>query len=113
VLTLPNRVSAYHGARRGYHKAVTLARQALRGRGSDSGAGAVAVNLCIPWRLDRQLAQAGFRKLDSRSCNFIFFPLHDKLPRASLALNRRLWPLSASPLGLFLGAQYIVKAQKR
>jgi len=111
VLTLPNQIAAYHVARDGYHRAHALASRAL-GRPS-SEASAVAVNRCIPWRLDQQLAQAGFRKLDSRTCNFIFFPLHDKLPRTSLALNRGLWPLSGSPLGLFLGAQYIVKAQKR
>ena len=113
VLTLPNRVSAYHSMRRGYHKALALARRAVRGRSSGSDAGAVAVNQCIPWRLDRELAQAGFRKLDSRVCNFIFFPLHDRLPRASAALNRALWPLARTPLGPFLGAQYVVKAQKR
>ena len=71
------------------------------------------MNRCVPWQLDRQLAQAGFRKLASRACNFIFFPLHDRYPHASLALNRRLAPLSASPLGLLLGTQYIVKAQKK
>jgi SAM-dependent methyltransferase len=111
VLTIPSRICAYHVTRRGYHGAVAFARRLAGRRTAD--APAFAVNQCVPWRLDRQLAQAGLRKLESRTCNFIFFPLHDKLPRASLALNRRLWPLSDSPLGLFLGAQYVVKVQKR
>src|SRR5258706_10912673 len=102
----PIRLSAYHVARRGYSRARALAARLARGQVADPGS--VAVNPCVPWRLDRHLARCGFRKLASRSCNFIFFPLHDKLPRASLALNRRLWPLSGSPLGLFLGAQYVV-----
>ena len=104
VLTVPSRVCVYHLAREAYEKARSLARR---------GQGAVRVNRCIPWRLDRQLARAGLRKLESRVCNFIFFPLHEKLPRASLALNRRLTPLTGSPLGLFLGTQYIVKVEKR
>jgi ubiquinone/menaquinone biosynthesis C-methylase UbiE len=106
VLTVPSRVCVYHIARDGYHRARSFARRSAGGQGS------VPVNRCIPWRLDRQLAQAGLRKLESRVCNFIFFPLHEKLPRASLALNRSLAPLSGSPLGLFLGAQYIVKVEK-
>jgi ubiquinone/menaquinone biosynthesis C-methylase UbiE len=107
VLTVPSRVSAYHMVRESYDKARAFARRAPGGKGW------VPVYRCIPWRLDRQLAQAGLRKLESRACNFIFFPLHEKLPRASLALNRRLAPLGGSPLGLFLGAQYIVKLEKR
>ena len=97
----------YHIAREGYEKARSLARRSVHGQGS------VRVNRCIPWRLDGQLARAGLRKLDGRVCNFIFFPLHETLPRASLALNRRLAPLSGSPLGLFFGAQYVVKIEKR
>jgi SAM-dependent methyltransferase len=107
VLTVPNRVSVYHIAREGYDRARSFAGRAGGGQGS------VTVNRCIPWRLDRQLARAGLRKLESRVCNFIFFPLHEKLPRASLALNRRLASLSGSPLGLFLGTQYTVKVEKR
>ena len=111
VLTVPNRAAAYHVARRGYNEARALAARLVHRRSGRPAS--VSVNRCVPWRLDRQLARCGLRKLASRSCNFIFFPLHDKLPRASLALNRSLWPLCGSPLGLFLGAQYIVKVQKR
>jgi len=67
----------------------------------------------VPWRLDRLLAELGLRKVESRGCNFIFFPLHDKLPKVSVALNRALWPLVHTPLGPFMGAQYVVKARKR
>jgi ubiquinone/menaquinone biosynthesis C-methylase UbiE len=111
VLSVPSRVSAYHVARRGYHQVrAVAARLAHR---QPAALDSVAVDRCVPWRLDRQLAQYGLRKLASRSCNFIFFPLHEKLPGVSLAVNRRLGPLSGSPLGLLLGAQYIVKVQKR
>ena len=111
LLTVPSRISAYHFARGVYNSGVALVRRAL-GRRGPAGA-APGANRCVPWQLDRQLAQAGFRKLAGRACNFIFFPLHDNHPQASLALNRRLSPLAASPLGLLLGAQYIVKAQKK
>jgi ubiquinone/menaquinone biosynthesis C-methylase UbiE len=107
VLTVPSRVCVYHLARDGYYKVRSFAGRAAPGPGS------VRVNRCIPWRLDRQLNRAGLRKRESRVCNFIFFPLHETLPRASLALNRSLTPLGGSPLGLFLGAQYIVKLEKR
>ena len=104
VLTVPNRISPYHSARRAY-----AALRAFAGRPY----GAPIVNSCVPWRLDRALAQLGLRKLASRGCNFILFPLHEKLPRASVALNRALWPLARTPLGSLLGAQYVVSARKR
>ena len=105
VLTVPNRLSPYHVARRAY--------TALRAYAGRPYGGAPAVNSCVPWRLDRLLAALGFRKLASRGCNFIFFPLHEKLPRASVALNRALWPLARTPLGTLMGAQYVVSARKR
>jgi len=94
VLTVSNGAALYH-----------LSRRALHGRDA-------VPSRCIPWRLDRQLAQHALRRVASRSCNFIFYPLHDKLPRMSLALNRLLWPLSYERLGCLAGTQYIVKAQK-
>jgi len=105
VLTVPNRYSPYHAARRAY-----LAARAFAGRPHQ---GSVAINPCMPWQLDRLLSRHGFRKLESRGCNFIFFPLHDKLPKASVAINRALWPVARTPLGPLLGAQYVVKARKR
>jgi ubiquinone/menaquinone biosynthesis C-methylase UbiE len=113
VLTIPSQISAYHVARRSYHRTLALAKR-LRARPAE--AASFAVNLCVPWKLDRELERAGLRKIAARACNFIFFPLHDKHPKASLALNRglsRLPHLSDTPLGLVLGAQYVVKAQKR
>src|SRR5262249_35807374 len=101
VLTVPSRVSPYHLAHRAY--------RSLRRRGNTS----LAENRCVPWRLDRELAAHGLRKLEGRGCNFIFFPLHDKAPRASDALNRRLSGLARTRLGPFLGSQYIVKAARR
>jgi hypothetical protein len=61
---------------------------------------------------DRELDEAGLRKVESRACNFIFFPLYELLPRASESLNRALMPLAGSTVAPFLGAQYIVKAEK-
>jgi ubiquinone/menaquinone biosynthesis C-methylase UbiE len=105
VFTVPNRVSPYHGAARAYHRV-----RALAGRPRHD---TLSVNPCVPWQLDRMLEQHGFRTLESRGCNFMFFPLHDALPRASVALNKALWPLAHTPLGPVLGTQYIVKARKR
>jgi ubiquinone/menaquinone biosynthesis C-methylase UbiE len=105
VLTVPNRVSPYHAANRAFHHL-----RALAGRRPPER---LTVNLSVPWQLDRLLEQHGFRKLESRGCNFMFFPLHEALPRASVALNRALWPLARTPLGPLVGAQYVVKARKR
>ena len=104
VLTIPNRASAYHLARGAYlgaRRMIGLPRTTT-----------FAATPCLPWALDRALAAAGLRKVSSRACNFIFFPLKEAHERASEALNRALTPLAASPVAPFLGAQYIVKAQK-
>jgi len=78
-----NRFSPYHAARRTY-----VALRALAGKPYGS---APAINpFALPWRLARLLAQHGFRDLESRGCNFILFPVHEKLPKASVALNRAL-----------------------
>lgn len=101
VFTVPSRVSPYHLAGRAW--------RGLRGRRASS----LSENRCIPWQLDRELAECGLRKLEGRGCNFIFFPLHDKAPRASDALNRRLAWLSGTFLGPIAGSQYVVKAARR
>lgn len=108
VLAVPNRASAYHVARAGYVALRSLERR-LRRRSAPPG---VAHNRCVPWKLDRELAAAGLRKVESQACNFIFFPLQELLPRASESLNRALLPLAPSAVAPLLGAQYIVKAEK-
>lgn len=108
VITLPNRASAYHIARSGYEALRAIDRQ-LRRRSPPPD---VAHNRCVPWKFDRELADAGLRKTQSRACNFMFFPLQELLPRASETLNRALTPLAASAVAPLLGAQYIVKAEK-
>lgn len=104
VLTVPNRAAAYHVA-----SSVYLAARRLVGRPRRTE---FPAKPCLPWKLDRQLAGLGMRKLESRACNFIFFPLKELHVRASDALNRALAPLARLPIAPFLGAQYIVKAQK-
>jgi ubiquinone/menaquinone biosynthesis C-methylase UbiE len=108
VFALPNRASAYHVARGAY---VTLrhAERRLRGRQAPLP---MAHNRCVPWMLDRELESAGLRKVKSRACNFMFFPLQELAPRLADSLNRALMPLSGSWLAPFLGAQYLVKVQK-
>ena len=101
VLTVPSGVSPYHLA----HGLYRLLR---KGKSLSP-----TVKRCVPARLDRLCEETGLRKLEGRGCNFIFFPLHDKWPGASLALNRRLAPLAESGLGVLLGAQYVVNLQKR
>jgi ubiquinone/menaquinone biosynthesis C-methylase UbiE len=108
VLTLPNRASAYHVARSGYAALRSLERQ-LRGRVAPES---VAHNRCVPWKFDRELTDAGLRKVQSQACNFMFFPLQELLPRVSDRLNRALTPLAPSAVAPLLGAQYIVKAEK-
>lgn len=105
VLTVPNRASAYHVAREGYF---ILKSQLRRGTPAEP----VAHNRCVPWKFDRELADAGLRKVQSQACNFIFFPLQELAPRASESLNRALEPLAPSAVAPLLGAQYIVKAEK-
>jgi ubiquinone/menaquinone biosynthesis C-methylase UbiE len=108
VITLPNRASTYHVARSGYDVLRALNRQ-LRRRGAPKR---VPANRCVPWKFDRELAEAGLHKVESRACNFIFFPLQELLPRASESLNQALMPLAGSAVAPLLGAQYIVKAEK-
>jgi ubiquinone/menaquinone biosynthesis C-methylase UbiE len=108
LLTIPNRASAYHLARGSYQKLRDLARRLRR----MPAPRAASHSLCVPWLLDRQLERAGLRKLESRACNFIFFPLKELQPRASEALSRALMPLAASRLAPLIGAQYILKTQK-
>jgi hypothetical protein len=108
ILTLPNRASAYHVAREGYFALRSIGRQ-LRGR---SASDELAHNRCVPWKFDRELADAGLRKVQSQACNFVFFPLQELLPRASESLNRALMPIAASAVAPLLGAQYVVKAEK-
>ena len=109
VFSMPNGASAYHAARGAYGEVRKLARQL---RGKQAPESAVSYNRCVPSRFGGDLAAVRMRQLESRACNFIFFPLHEVAPRASLALNRALLPLCASRIGPLLGAQYLVKAQK-
>ena len=109
VFSMPNGSSAYHAARGAYGTLRTLARRLRKGA---EPAAAMSYNRCIPSRFGADLSAVRMRQLESRACNFIFFPLHELAPRASLALNRALLPLSSSIAGPLLGAQYLVKAQK-
>jgi SAM-dependent methyltransferase len=110
VLSVPSRVSVYHVARSTFEAARAAAKRLL-GRPT-APFQAFATRRCVPWRLDAQLERAGFRKVESRFCNFIFFPLHELHPGASNALNRRLEGFSSRAVGAALGTQYIVKVRK-
>lgn len=110
VITVPSRVSAYHLARERAEALRGLAKRAL-GR-PPAASRRFVTNRCVPSRLDRQLEEAGLRKVEARYCNFILYPLHELHAGASLALNRRLSRLAGPGLEARLGTQYIVKAQK-
>ena len=110
VLSVPNRVSAYHLSRLAADKVRSLLKRALKR--SPSGSERFVTNRCVPSRLDRELEAVGFRKLEARYCNFIFYPLHELHRGASMALNRRLSSLADRPLGSWLGTQYVVKVVK-
>jgi ubiquinone/menaquinone biosynthesis C-methylase UbiE len=108
VLALPNRASAYHVACGAYAGLRSFERR-LRGRRNPYR---LAHNRCVPWQFDRELAAAGLQKLESKACNFMFFPLQELAPRFADSLNRALVPLAGSWFAPLFGAQYIVKAQK-
>lgn len=110
VITVPSRVSAYHVSRESAEAVRGLAKRLL-GR-PPSGTRCFVTNRCVPRRLDRQLERAGFRRMEARFCNFIFYPLHELHSGASQALNRKLSGLANRELGAWLGTQYVVKAQK-
>ena len=104
VLAVPNAAGAYHSMRRFYLNA----RRALGvGRGKPA-----AGTPCLPWRVDREFAAVGMRKVESAACNFIFFPLKDMAPRLSDRVNRVLAPAARLPIAPLLGAQYIAKFRK-
>lgn len=111
VATVPSCLSAYHLARSVWTGARGAARMLLRRAAPPFEA--FPTHRCIPWRLDAELERAGLRKTEGRFCNFIFFPLHELVPGASAALNRRLSWLGASPGLAWLGTQYVVRAIKR
>jgi SAM-dependent methyltransferase len=100
VLTVPNRASQYHLMH-------ALRRSARRAAKRDG----FLTNRCLPWRLDRQLAAAGLRKVEGRVCNFMLFPLPELHPRLSLRVNRFLSSIKGAPH--WLGCQYVVKAVRR
>jgi ubiquinone/menaquinone biosynthesis C-methylase UbiE len=108
VFTLPNRASTYHLAR-GAYEGLRAGVRRLGGR----PAAACAQKLCLPWRFDRQLVQAGLLPEDSAACNFVLFPLKELAPRLSDSANRLLHPLARWRLARVLGAQYVVKARRR
>ena len=108
MLALPNRASAYHVARGAYARLRSFERR-LRGRRTPYG---LAHNRCVPWRFDGELSDAGLQKLESRACNFMFFPLQELAPQFADSLNRALVPIADSWFAPLLGAQYIVKAQR-
>ncbi|HYX63260.1 MAG TPA: class I SAM-dependent methyltransferase [Burkholderiales bacterium] len=109
VFTVPNRASSYHVARAA-HEALRRGVRRLRGRALPRP---FEHNPCVPWALDRELEQAGLRKVDSAACNFIFFPLKELRPELSDSVNRALHPMARWFLARFLGAQYVVKARRR
>ncbi|MGE5638977.1 MAG: class I SAM-dependent methyltransferase [Clostridia bacterium] len=110
VLTVPSGISAYHLARGAWVKSLATLRRAVGRAPASDG---FSVRRCVPWLLDRDLARAGLVKLEARFCNFIFFPLQELAPAASLAVNQRLGGLADHPLGACLGTQYVVQAMKR
>jgi hypothetical protein len=105
---VPNRAALYRLTRGAFSAVREVARHVAGRRPRPTP----ATNPCLPWQLDRQLERAGLRKIESRYCNFILFPLHELHSGASDALNRRLTGLSSSSLGPLLGSQYVVKVQK-
>ncbi|HYR32710.1 MAG TPA: class I SAM-dependent methyltransferase [Burkholderiales bacterium] len=108
VLALPNRASAYHVASAAYVGLRSLERRLRGGRNPYR----LAHNRCVPWKFDRELAAAGLCKLQSKACNFMFFPLQALAPRFGDSLNRSLLPLAGTWFAPLIGAQYVVKAQK-
>jgi len=66
-----------------------------------------------PWRLDRVLARARFRKQAWAFSHFCFYPLDRFLPDLSRRIDRRCTVLEESSLLGWLGTQYIVAAVRR
>jgi ubiquinone/menaquinone biosynthesis C-methylase UbiE len=109
VFSMPNGISAYHVARNLYGGLRDVARRVRR---KPAPADEIRYNRCIPFRFGSELAASGMESLEHRSCNFIFFPLHELSPRLSESVNRAMLPLGDSVAGPLLGAQYLVKARK-
>jgi len=110
VLAVPNRRSAYHLTRR----AVGAVRRSVKRllRRAPRPTESFFYNPCAPAQLDGEIERAGFRKVEGRGCNFIFYPLHELHRGASLAVNRGVGRVARPPLDAWLGTQYIVKALK-
>src|SRR5437899_11114100 len=66
-----------------------------------------------PWRLDRVLARARFRKQAWAFSHFCFYPLDRFLPGLSRRIDRRCTVLEESSLLGWLGTQHVVAAVRR
>jgi methionyl-tRNA formyltransferase/ubiquinone/menaquinone biosynthesis C-methylase UbiE len=71
------------------------------------------VRYVIPWRFEKLITRFGFKKVESRYCNFIFYPLDKLFPSFSISLSKKLERLSCSKRWGWLGRQYIIKMVKR
>lgn len=109
IITVPNLASPFMAFETLVSHGKRLIRRVFTRAGHDISPKFVHRHF-FPWRLDRQLSQVGFRKLDYACCTYGFF----SAPRTGtlfLPLSRNLDRFSHSPLAI-LATNYIVKVAK-
>jgi ubiquinone/menaquinone biosynthesis C-methylase UbiE len=110
VVTVPNIVSPFMAYETFVPKCKGVVKNALVAFGLRQPERAYYQRHFVPWALDRELREIGFRKKDFAYCTYGFFSSRG-LESFSLNLTRKLDGYARSPVGV-LGTNYIVKVEK-
>ena len=114
VISVPSRIAPYHLAQSFLDRFVgppyRLIRRLVTGSVRRGHIPDHPRHPLAPWRLDRILTRARFRKQASAFTHFCVYPLDRFFPDLSRRIDRRCTALEESPLLGWLGTQYIVAA---
>jgi ubiquinone/menaquinone biosynthesis C-methylase UbiE len=109
IVTVPNVASPFMAYETLVPKCKGVVKQALAAAGLRKPERSYLQRHFLPWRLDRQLKQIGFRKVDFAFCTYGLSSA--RFEGLSLNLSQKLDSFGQSLLGV-LGTNYIVKVEK-
>ena len=110
IVTVPNIASPFMAWETLVPKCKRVVKRALAAAGLRKLERSYLQRHFLPWRLDRQLRQIGFRKADSAFCTY-GLSSSARFESLSLNLSSKLDRFGQSPIGI-LGTNYIVKVEK-
>ncbi len=115
VLAIPTAISAFNiGERIGDATLRPLWRMARRafGRKPKSSGDEPRTNLCLPWRLRKQLREHGLNPERDAYSNYFLYPL-DRVPSVDVKVAAFLEPLASVPVVKMGASVYLVSARRR